>query len=166
MLLNLFHHWNTFFCSLLFSRFQKNFTDLSFRACICHTFNLRIFTCQTDNLKKNKKKTLNFICFTTITHSYKLATRWSCWVENKYKTFSVRENHWNFFPGCKTLTHSCWLWDSNPQPPSNSVVVITPRLAHRPNHSATELWQFYWHWVQCRCRERGVTDHKSDPKAE
>ena len=29
-----------------------------------------------------------------------------------------------------------------PQPPSNSVVVITPRLAHRRNHSATEHWFF------------------------
>ena len=80
---------------------------------------------------------LNFIYFTTITHGYKLAWRWSCWVENKYETFLVRENHWNFFPGWKTQTYSCWLWDSNPQPPSNSVVVITPRLAHRLNHSAT-----------------------------
>ena len=68
-----------------------------------------------------------------------MVTRWSCWVENKYETFSVRENHWNFFPGWKILSYSCRLWDSNPRPPSNSVVVITPRLAHRPNHSATEL---------------------------
>ena len=46
-------------------------------------------------------KNLNFIYF-TITHGYKLATRWSCWLENKYETFSVRENHWNFSPGwCK-----------------------------------------------------------------
>ena len=65
-------------------------------------------------------KTLNFIYFTTITHGYKLAMRWSCWVENKYETFSVRENHWNFFPGWKTQTYSCRLWDSNPRPPSNS----------------------------------------------
>ena len=73
--------------------------------------------------------TLNFIYFTTITGGYKLATRWSCWVENKYETFSVRENHCNLFPGWKTLTYSCRLWDSNPWPPSNSLVVKTPRLA-------------------------------------
>ena len=84
-------------------------------------------------------KTLNFIYFTTITHDYKLATRWSCWVENIYETFLVRESHWNFFPGWKTLSYSCWLLDSNPRPPSNSVVVLTPRLAHRPNHSATKF---------------------------
>ena len=71
-----------------------------------------------------------------------MATGWSCWVENKYETFSVRENHWNFFPGWKTLTYSCRLRDSNPRPPSNSVVAITPRLAHCPNHSATELWMY------------------------
>ena len=66
-------------------------------------------------------------------------------MENKYETFSVRENHWNFFPGWKTLIYSCRLWDSNPRPPSNSVVVITPRLAHRPNLSATELWYSQYH---------------------
>ena len=43
--------------------------------------------------------TLNSIYLTTIKHGYKLAMRLSCWVENKYETFSVRENHWNFFPG-------------------------------------------------------------------
>ena len=64
----------------------------------------------------------------------------TCWVEKKYETFSVRENHWNFFPGWKTLTYSCRLWDSNPCPPNNSVAVITPRLAHHLDHSATEHW--------------------------
>ena len=34
--------------------------------------------------------------------------------ENKYVTFSAGENHWNFFPGLKTLTYSRQLWDSNP----------------------------------------------------
>ena len=43
------------------------------------------------------KKTWNFNYFTTITHDYKLATRWFCWVENKYETFSVI--FLNFFPG-------------------------------------------------------------------
>ena len=84
---------------------------------------------ETKNIKT--LKTLNFIYFTTITHGYKLATRWSCWVENKYETSSLRENLWNFFPEWKTLTYLwCRMWDSNPRPPSNSVVVITPRLAH------------------------------------
>ena len=83
-------------------------------------------------------KNFKLYVFTRITHGYKLATRWSCWVENKYETFSVRENHWNLFPGWKTLTYSHRLWDSNPRPRSNSVVVITPRLAHRLNHLATE----------------------------
>ena len=93
---------------------------------------------------KNLQKTFkNFqLYFTIITHGYKLATKWSCWLENKYETFSLRENHWNFFPGWKTLTYSWRLWDSNPRPASNSVVVITPtcRLVHHLNHSATELW--------------------------
>ena len=39
--------------------------------------------------------------FTTMTHGYKYATRWSCWVENQLETFSVRKNHWNFFHGKK-----------------------------------------------------------------
>ena len=60
------------------------------------------------------------------------------------RTFSVRENHWNFFPGWKTQTYSCWLWDLNPRPPSNSVVVITPRFAHRLNHSDTRT---LGHWA-------------------
>ena len=34
-----------------------------------------------------------------------------------------------FIQGRKTLTYSCRLWDSNPRPPSHSVVVLTPRLA-------------------------------------
>ena len=84
------------------------------------------------------KKNLNFIYFTTITHGYKLATRWSCWVE--YETFSVRENHWNFFPGWKNLTYSCWLWDLGPWPPSHSMVLLTPRIAQCLNHLTTEDW--------------------------
>ena len=49
-----------------------------------------------------------------------------------------RENPWTLFSGWKTLTYSRRLRNSNPRPPSNSVLVIAPRLAHRLNHSATE----------------------------
>ena len=68
---------------------------------------------------------------------------WSCWVENKYETFSDRKNHWPFFPWMKkTLFYSCRLWDLNPRPPSHSVVAFTPRLAHRLGQSVV-IWCFY-----------------------
>ena len=86
--------------------------------------------------------TLNFIYFTTITHSYKLATQWSCWVENQLETFSSRKTTGISSLDKKTLSYACWLWDSNLRPPSNSLVVLTPKLDHRLNHSATEDWFF------------------------
>ena len=89
-----------------------------------------------------------------------MATRWSCGVENKYETFSVREKHWNFFPGWKTLTYSCRLWDSNPRPHSNSVVMITPRLARCLNHSAIEHWKkykFFIHITELYVYGKGLT---------
>ena len=45
-----------------------------------------------------------------------------------------------FLPWIKTLSYSCRQWDSNPWPPSHSMVVLPSRLAHRLNHSATEDW--------------------------
>ena len=60
------------------------------------------------------------------------------WIQNIFRSGKTIE----FPPRMKTLTYSCRLWDSNPRPPSNSVVVIdlTPRLAHHLNLSASELW--------------------------
>ena len=54
-------------------------------------------------------------------------------MENKYETFSIRENIGKIFP-----------WKENP----NLVLVITPRLAHRLNHSATESFDVIKHCFQ------------------
>ena len=37
----------------------------------------------------------------------------------------------------KSLPHWWRLWESSPRPPRHSMVVLTPRLAHRHNHSVS-----------------------------
>ena len=66
-----------------------------------------------------------------------LATRWSCWVENRLEIFLVRENHWNFFPGWKTLSYSCRLWDLKP---------VTQSLSGGVNTWVAPPHQPFGHW--------------------
>ena len=70
--------------------------------------------------------TFNFKCYLSYNnkHGYKLATRWSCWVENQIKTISVKENHLECLP---------WI-NKNP-------ILLMPAMGFEPTSSQSLTWR-------------------------